>query len=159
MSFFFGSAQADALLFLLVLRVSLMSRQVRRLHGFNLESFAQSGNAFILVGLLPGAVVAFARQIRQMRLRVRGDNAFVVSQDHLVRRLGDYVLRLYRRLSAASRSVDNKGRYAVSGSMSSQTLDNLDALGNGGSEVLDADGQVADVDVVRSDSVRVPGLS
>ena len=85
-----------------------------RLDGLDFRTFAQSGNAFILVCLLACAVVAGARKLRQLRLGVCSDNTFVVSQNYLVRSLGNYILRHYRSLSAAARSVNYECRNCIS---------------------------------------------
>ena len=64
---------------------------MRRFHALDLESFAKCGYTLVSVGLLAGAVIARALEIRQTRLSVSGDNTFVVSEDYLVRCLGNYV--------------------------------------------------------------------
>ena len=85
-----------------------------RLDGSDFRTFAQSGNTFILVGLLACAVIAVARKIRQAWLCVCSNDTLIVSQDYLVRSLRNYVLRHYRSLSAAARGVYNECRYSIS---------------------------------------------
>ena len=85
-----------------------------RFDGLDFRTFAQSGNTFILVGLLACAVVAVARKLRQAWLCVCSNNTFVVSQDYLVRSLGNYILRHYRSLSAAARSINYECRNSIS---------------------------------------------
>ena len=99
--------------------VSFVSCKMCRLDRLDLRTFTQSGNAFVLVGLLACTVVAGARKIRKARFCVSRDDAFVVSQNYLVRSLRNYVLRHYRSLTAAARSVNYEGRNSVAGGMSS----------------------------------------
>ena len=99
--------------------VSFVSCKMCRLDRLDLRTFAQSGNTLVFVGLLACAVIAVARKIRKARLGVSRDDTFVVSQNYLVRRLRDHILRHYRRLTAAARSVNYEGRHSVAGGMSS----------------------------------------
>ena len=138
---------------ILLVFISLVSCKVCRLDGLDFRTFAESGNTLILVGLLACAVVACARKFRKVRLCVSSNDTLVVSENYLIRCLGNDVLRHYRSLSAAAGSVNYECRYAISGGVSSETFDDLDSLGYGGSEVLDTHGEVADVDVVRTYSV------
>ena len=108
-----------------------------RLDGLDFRTFADSGNTLILVSLLACAVVACARKFRKVRLCVGCNDTLIVSENNLVRCLGNDVLRHYRSLSAAAGSVNYEGRYALSGGVSSETFDDLDTLGYGSSEVLD----------------------
>jgi len=77
------------------------------------------------------------------RLRVRGDEAFVVAQHHLARRLRDHVIRPDRDLAAAARRIDDELRHRVAAGVAAQPFDDLDALRHGRAEVAGAVDQVA----------------
>ena len=81
-------------------------------------------------------------------LGVGGDDALVVAQDDLLGGLGDDVLGHDRGLAAAARGVHHEGGHAEAGGVAAQAFDDLDALADGGAEVLQAHGQVALIDVV-----------
>ena len=142
----------------LLVLISLVSCKMCRLDGPDFGTFAESGYTLILVSLLACAVVALARKLRKVRLGVCSNDTLIVSENNLIRCLGNDVLRHYRSLTATTRSVNYEGRYAVSGGVSSETFDDLDSLGYRGSEVLNTHGQVADVDVVRTYSVLYKDL-
>ena len=65
-----------------------------------------------------------------------------------MRGLGDDVLGHNGGLAAAARGVHHEGGHAEAGGVAAQSLDDLDALADGGAEVLQAHGQVALIDVV-----------
>ena len=99
--------------------VSFVSCKMCRLDSLDFRTFTECGYTLILVASLACAEVAFARKIRKARFCVSRDDAFVVSQNYLVRSLRNYVLRHYRSLTAAARSVNYEGRNSVAGGMSS----------------------------------------
>ncbi len=82
------------------------------------------------------------------RLLVGGDKAFEVAQDDLVVRHADQVIGHDGDLAAPAGSVDHVGGHSVTGSVATQTLHDLDALGNRGAEVTGTVHQVTLVDVV-----------
>ena len=65
-----------------------------------------------------------------------------------MRGLGDDVLGHNGGLAAAARGVHHEGGHAEAGGVAAQSLDDLDALADGSTEVLQAHGQVALIDVV-----------
>ncbi len=85
--------------------------------------------------------------------RVLADDALVVAQDDLARRLADDVVGEHGRLAAAADGVDDVGRHAEPGGVAAQALVDLDALGDAGAEVRRALGEVALVVVVRLHAV------
>ena len=100
--------------------------------------------------LLAGADVAVAVLDIVLRLRIGGDDALEVAQDDLARCLGDEVVGHDRGLAAAAGRVDHERGNAVAGGMAAQGLHDLDALGDRGAEVAQAEGRVAGIDVVRA---------
>ena len=93
--------------------VSLMSLKICRFHGTNLKAFSESGYTLIEGFLLACAIVALAGKIRKSWLGICCDNAFIVSEDDLIRCLRNNVVRHCRSLSTATGSVDYEGWYAV----------------------------------------------
>ena len=97
--------------------VTLSSGEAHRLHALLLNALGQSGNAGLLdLGLcLAGADVAVALGHVELGLGVGGDDTLEVTQDDLVRGLGDNVVGHNGGLAAAAGSVDHEGGNAVAG--------------------------------------------
>ena len=90
--------------------------------------------------------VAFVNIV--LGLRVGRDNAFEVSENGLSRGLADDVIRHYGSLAAAAGSIHNEGGDAVAAGVAAQTLDYLNTLADGGTEMGETHGKVAHIDVI-----------
>lgn len=90
--------------------------------------------------------VAFVNIV--LGLRVGRDNAFEVSENGLSRGLADDVVGHYGSLAAAAGSIHNEGGDAVAAGVTAQTLDYLDTLADGGTEMGEPHGKIAHIDVI-----------
>src|SRR5450759_1149326 len=83
-------------------------------------------------------------------LGVRHDDALVVSKHDAIGRHGENVVGTDRDLATAVRRIDDELRHREAACVTAQELHDLDAFIDRGTEVTDAAGQIALVNVVRS---------
>ena len=76
---------------------------------------------------------------------------FIISQNNLSLALGDQVIRLQRNLSSPSGGIDDIGGNRIARGVAPQFFHDLNPCRHGGSEVFRPHGQVALVDIIRSD--------
>lgn len=86
----------------------------------------QAGNA----NAFSVAFFALAAVFVVIRFGVSGDDTFKVAQDHMAWTLRDEVFGHNWNLTAATGRVHHKGGNAVTGGMTTQAFDNLDAFAN-----------------------------
>ena len=82
------------------------------------------------------------------RLLISGDIAFIVSQDNLVVRIADEVIRVQRDLPAATRRIHHIGGDGKTGGVTAQGFDDLDTFADRCAEVPGAVDQVALIEVI-----------
>src|SRR5206468_6183151 len=95
-------------------------------------------------------VVAALR--RHFHFRIFENFAFVVSDHDLFVVMVEDVSRVNRNFTAAPGRVDHELWHSVTGSVTPQTLDNLDPLCYRGSQVSRTENQVTLIDVVGTDA-------
>ena len=69
---------------------------------------------------------------------VSGDDAFEVTENHLIGTLGDDIVGHHRCLSAAAGGIDHESGHGVAGGVAAEVLDNLNTFGYGRTEVFEA---------------------
>src|SRR5664280_444704 len=89
---------------------------------------------------------------RVFGLRVRHDDALVVSKHDAVGRHGENIIGADRDLATTMRRVDDELRNGEAARVTAQKLHDLDALVNRRTEVADTTGQIALVNVVGPDT-------
>ena len=111
-------------------------------HSLTLEQRYNAVDGLVSSHLLLGAgsltVGAVALAVVLGGLGVGGDYALEVAQHHFAWRLRDDVLGHHRRFATAAGRINHEGGHGVARGVSAQSLDNLDALGHGRAEVLQA---------------------
>ena len=132
--------------------MTLVTQQLGGLQITLLGALGDPCNTGLLHLLLAHADIAVAVLHIVLRLGVRGDDALEVTQDNLAGSLGNQVVGHDGSLAAAAGGVHHEGGDAVAGGMAAQSFHDLDALGNRGTEVAQAQGRVAGVNVVRTDA-------